>query len=156
MSSSTGSSFLYVTYIRTTPQKLWDALTQPEFNRKFWFDYWQDCAWQKGAAWKLTSADGRVADSGEVLEIDPPRRLVLRWRNELRPEAKAEGWSRCTFTMETSGDTVKLSVAHEIDVPESKFIMGVSDGWPKILSNLKTLLETGSAPNIMYVRHDQQ
>jgi uncharacterized protein YndB with AHSA1/START domain len=89
--------------------------------------------------------DGRVADSGEVLEIDPPRRLVLKWRNEFMPEMKADGYSRCTFDIEQAGEAVKLTIFHEIDKTGSKFIAGVSEGWPKILASLKSLLETGKA-----------
>ncbi len=90
-------------------------------------------------------ADGRIGDSGEVVEIDKPRRLVLRWRNEFLPELRAEGYSRCVFTLEFSGPAVKLTVTHEIDQPESKFIDKVSNGWPAVLSSLKSLLETGDA-----------
>jgi len=83
------SEFVYVTYIRTTPEKLWQALTQPEFTRKFWVDTVQECDWKQGASWKLTVPDGRVADAGEVVEIDPPRKLVLTWQNHLFPDANA-------------------------------------------------------------------
>jgi uncharacterized protein YndB with AHSA1/START domain len=137
--------FVYVTYIRTTPDKLWDALTNPEFNRKYWFGYWQDCAWTVGASWKLTFSDGKVADAGQVLEIDPSRRLVLQWRHQLKPELHAEGDSRATFELEQLDDLVKLTVIHEIDRQGSKFIEAVSGGWPMILSSLKSLLETGVA-----------
>ncbi|HUN53306.1 MAG TPA: SRPBCC family protein [Candidatus Sulfotelmatobacter sp.] len=137
------SRFLYVTYIRTTPEKLWQALTTPEFNRAYWFGTWQDSTWQAGASWKLLFSDGRLGDSGEVLEADRPRRLVLKWRNEFRPELHAEGYSRCTFEIEAAGEVVKLTVTHEIDRPQSAFIEAVSGGWPKILSSLKSLLETG-------------
>ena len=85
------SRFVYVTYIRTTPQKLWRALIDPEFTRKYWAQTWQDCKWEKGASWRLMIPDGRVGDAGEVLEIEPPRRLVLSWRNEFMPELRAEG-----------------------------------------------------------------
>jgi uncharacterized protein YndB with AHSA1/START domain len=88
--------------------------------------------------------DGRVADTGEVIEIDPPRRLVLKWRNEFRPELKAEGFSHCTFELEPTGGAVKLTVTHTLDRPDSKFIEAASGGWPRILSNLKSLLETGT------------
>jgi len=135
--------FVYVTYIRTTPEQLWEALTKPEFTRKYWFGIWQDCAWTQGATWTLIFPDGRVADAGEVLEIDPPNRLVLKWRNEFRPELREEGFSRATFELEHLGDTVKLTVIHEIDRQGSKFIAAVSNGWPAILSSLKSLLETG-------------
>jgi uncharacterized protein YndB with AHSA1/START domain len=66
------SKFVYVTYIRTTPERLWQALTDPEFTRQFWVGTTQDCDWKVGASWKLKFPDGRVGDSGEVLEIDPP------------------------------------------------------------------------------------
>jgi len=136
-------SFVYVTYIRTTPEKLWRALIEPEFTRQYWFEAWQDCEWKVGASWRLMTPDGRVADSGEVLEIEPHRRLVLSWRTELTPEMRAEGHSRLTYLLEEQGNTVKLTVTHEIDVPKSKVMEGVSTGWPQILASLKSLLETG-------------
>ena len=139
------SRFVYVTYIRTTPEKLWQALTDPEFTRKYWVETWQDCAWKKGASWKLMSPDGRVVDSGEVVEIDAPRKLVLTWQHQLKPALKAEGHSRMTYTLETQGEVVKLTVLHEIDVPNSKLIEGVTNGWPKFLASLKSLLETGES-----------
>ncbi|HEX4158798.1 MAG TPA: SRPBCC family protein [Rhizomicrobium sp.] len=138
------SKFVYVTYIRTTPEKLWQALTDSEFNRKYWFGCYQESEWKQGAEWKILGSDGRLYDSGEVLEIDPPRRLVLKWRNEWLPELKADGWSRCVFEIETDGELTKLSVTHTTERP-SLFIEKVSTGWPKILSSLKTLLETGRA-----------
>jgi len=88
-------------------------------------------------------ADGRVADAGEIVEIDRPRRLVLKWRNEFKPELKAEGFSRCTVELEPVNGAVKLTITHEIDRPGSRLIDAVSSGWPRILSNLKSLLETG-------------
>jgi uncharacterized protein YndB with AHSA1/START domain len=137
--------FVYVTYIRTTPDKLWEALTNSKFTRKYWFGSWPDSSWTVGSSWKLMFPDGRVADAGEVLEIDPPKRLVLKWRNEFRPELHAEGFSRATFELEHLAEVVKLTVTHEIDRPESKFIATVSTGWPVILSSLKSMLETGVA-----------
>jgi uncharacterized protein YndB with AHSA1/START domain len=139
------SKFVYVAYIRTTPEKLWRALTMPEFTRQYWAGTWQDCTWQKGASWKLMIPDGRVGDAGEVLEVDPPRRLVLSWQNEFMPDLKAEGFSRATFTLEQEGDMVKLTVIHEIDKAGSKLIEAVSGGWPLILASLKSLLETGES-----------
>ncbi len=89
--------------------------------------------------------DGRVADSGEIIVIDPPRRLVLTWRNEFRPELHEEGYSRLTYLIEPQDDMVKLTVSHDIDKSESRFIEAVSTGWPAILSSLKSLLETGES-----------
>jgi len=145
MSELNKSSFVYVTYIRTTPQKLWEALTKPEFTRQFWYDSRQDCDWKVGASWRLKTPDGRVADGGEVLEIDPLRRLVLSWRHELVQEMREEGYSRMTYLLEPQGNMVKLTVMHEIDRPKAKFIEAVSGGWPIILASLKSLLETGQS-----------
>jgi uncharacterized protein YndB with AHSA1/START domain len=139
----TGSTFVYVIYIRTTPDALWTALTSPEFTKKYWFGVHQETDWKLGSPWKLVLPDGRVADAGEILEIDPPKRLVLKWRNEFRPELKEEGYSRCAIELEPAGDAVKLSVTHSIDRENAKIIEAVSGGWPRILSNLKSLLETG-------------
>jgi uncharacterized protein YndB with AHSA1/START domain len=141
----TTSRFLYVTYIRTTPQKLWDALTKPEFTKVYWHGVTHVTDWTPGSDWKLVFADGRVADSGKILEAEAPRRLVIEWRNQFRPELTAEGVSRCTIEMTPQGEVVRLQVTHEIDVEPSKFIEAVSGGWPSILSSLKTLLETGEA-----------
>ena len=111
------SRFVYVTYIRTTPEKLWRALIEPEFTRQYWAETWQDCDWKTGASWKLMIPDGRVGDSGEVLEIDPPRRLVLSWQNEFQPELRAEGYSRATLRARAGGRHGEAHRLHEIDKP---------------------------------------
>jgi len=139
------SRFVYVTYIRTTPEKLWQALIDPEFTRRYWVGTWQDCEWKPGASWRLMIPDGRVGDSGEVLEIEPGRRLVLTWRNEFKPELREEGPSRLTYELEQQGESVKLTVIHESETPGSKLIEGVSSGWPMILASLKSLIETGES-----------
>ncbi len=140
----TKSEFVYVIYIRSTPEKLWTALTNKEFMKQYWFGMHCECDWKVGSSWKLAFTDGRIADSGEILEIDPPKRLVLKWLNEWKPEMNAEGYSCCTFDIEPIAGVVKLTVTHSIDRASSKLIEGVSGGWPKILSNLKSLLETGA------------
>jgi uncharacterized protein YndB with AHSA1/START domain len=116
------SRFVYVTYIRTTSEKLWQALIDPEFTRQYWSETRQESEWKPGASWRIMIPDGRTADSGEILEIEPPRKLVLTWRNEFMPELQAEG--------------------HK---PESKLIEAVSSGWPQILASLKSLHETGES-----------
>jgi len=143
--SEAGSSFVYVTYIRTTPERLWQALIEPEFTRQFWVDTVQDCDWKVGSSWKLMIPDGRIGDSGEVLEIEPHRRLVLSWQNQFMTEMHAEGASRMTYLLEPQGEMVKLTVTHQINRPVSKLIEAVSTGWPLILSSLKSLLETGAS-----------
>lgn len=139
----TGEQFVYTIYIRTTPEKLWEALTQPEFTRAYWGGVTHDTTWNPGSPWALKLPDGRTADSGEIVEIDPPHRLVLAWRHQLSPELNAEGVSRCTIELEPAGDSVKLTVVHSIDKRDSKLLQAVSTGWPAILSGLKSLLETG-------------
>lgn len=139
------TTFVYVIYIRTAPERVWKALTEPEFTRQYWFGMRLESEWTPGSAWKMVADDGHVVDAGEILESDPPRRVVIKWRNEWKPEFKAEGYSRCTIELEPAGGAVKLSITHEMDREHSEFIeKGVSGGWPKILSNLKSLLETGS------------
>jgi len=137
------SQFVYVTYIRTTAEKLWRALTEPEFTRQFWMGTTQESKWKPGASWRIVKPNGATADSGEVIAIEPHKRLVLRWQNHMFPEMTAEGYSRLTYTLEEKGDSVKLTILHEMDKPDSKFIKAVSGGWPMILSSLKSSLETG-------------
>src|SRR5579863_5889276 len=137
------SQFIYVTFIKTTPEQLWTALTEPEFTRKYWYGVRQESEWKPGSPWKMVYKDGQVGDMGEIVESDRPRRMVIKWRNEFFPELKAEGYSRCVFELEKMGEAVKLTVSHSIEQDQSKFIDKVSGGWPRILSNLKSLLETG-------------
>jgi uncharacterized protein YndB with AHSA1/START domain len=140
------SRFLYVTYIRATPQKVWDALTDPAQNKLFWGGYHQASSWEVGADYAITAADGQVWDRGKVLAFDPPKHLTVTWLHLHREELKAEGESTCSFDLEPSADGVtKLTVTHSIPVPQSKLIEAVSTGWPSILSSLKSLLETGRA-----------
>ncbi len=114
------STFVYVMFIRTTPDELWTALTSPEFTKKYWFGVHHDTDWNVGSSWKLMLPDGRVADAGEILEIDPPKRLVLKWRNEFRPELKEEGYTRCVIELEPVDNVVKLTITHSIDRRECK------------------------------------
>lgn len=139
------SQFVYVTYIRTTPEKLWQALTDPAFTRRYFYETTHESEWKRGSSWKMKTPDGRVTDSGEVLESEPPRKLVLKWRNELMPELTAEGYSRMTYEIEKAGASVKLTVTHEMDRENSVLIEKVSGGWPPILASLKSMLETGES-----------
>jgi uncharacterized protein YndB with AHSA1/START domain len=152
--------FVYVTYIRTTPEKLWAALTDPATIKKFWFGINADSDFKQGSPWRLIFEDGRVADTGEILEAVSGKRLVIRWRNEFKPELKAEGWSRCTMEIEMAdyypdfgGKAVRLTILHELEGEGAKFIEAVSGGWPKVLSNLKSLLETG---DVAFQKQDQR
>jgi uncharacterized protein YndB with AHSA1/START domain len=144
MTKEPASRFIYVTYIRTTPERLWSALTTPEFVQQFWLGIRPEAEWRVGGTWKLKLPDGRLADAGEIVEFERPRRLAIRWRHEMTPELKAEGWTLCTMELEPTGEAVKLTVTHSIDKEQSKFIGAVAVGWPQVLSNLKSLIETGT------------
>lgn len=137
------SRFVHVTYIRTTPEKLWNALIQPEFTKRYWAETWQESQWQVGSEWRLMIPDGRVGDSGKIVEWEPFRKLVLTWRVEFKPELREEGYSTLSYTLEPVGECVKLTLVHEIDRPDSLVIGAVSEGWPMLLASLKSLLETG-------------
>jgi uncharacterized protein YndB with AHSA1/START domain len=140
------STFVYVTYIRTTPEQLWSALTDDvEFMKQYWFGTHCESSWTPGSSWKMVHADGSISDAGEIVESEAPRRLVIRWQHQIKPELKAEGESLCTMELEPSGKAVKLSITHTIEREPSTLIAAVSGGWPKIISNLKSLLETGAA-----------
>jgi uncharacterized protein YndB with AHSA1/START domain len=140
----TRSTFVYVSYIRTTPEKLWSALTDAEFMKQYWLGHHCESAWTAGSPWKMVSSKGVITDAGEIIESDPPRRLVIRWTHQQNPELNAEGESRCTMELEPSAAAVKLTITHTIEREPSKLIAAVSGGWPMILSNLKSLLETGT------------
>ena len=138
------STFLYVTYIRTTPEKLWWALTDGEFMKQYWFGMRGESDFKAGSPWKLVSGDGDVWDSGAIVEADPHKRMVIRWHHQKKPELKAEGPSLCTIELQPEAGAVKLTITHTIEREGSKVINAVSGGWPKVISNLKSLLETGS------------
>ena len=135
--------FFYVTFIRAPQEKVWRALFEPEFTRLWWNETVQESDWKVGSEWKIRIPDGRIADTGEVLEFDPPRRLKVSWRNEFIPGMAEEGYSRCAIELETHGDVVRLALTHEIDLEDSKLIAGVSQGWPALMASLKSFLETG-------------
>lgn len=138
------STFVYVTYIRTTPERLWSALTDPEFMKQYWFGMHCESGFTTGSPWKLVNGVGEVWDAGEIVEADPPRRLLIRWEHQMRPELKVEGASLCTMELVPAGQAVRLTITHSVDREGSKLVEAVSGGWPKILSNLKSLLETGA------------
>jgi uncharacterized protein YndB with AHSA1/START domain/DNA-binding transcriptional ArsR family regulator len=155
--SMTRPEFVYVTYIRTTPERLWRALTDPEFTARYWGRTY-DTDWKKGSHYGLDQSGVRVDDPEQViLEADPPGRLSYTW-NTFSPElAQALGWSdeyfariaaephsRVSFEIEPEeDDTVRLTVIHEGFEDGSAMLESISGGWPRVLANLKTLLESG-------------
>lgn len=143
---TTKPEFVYVTYISTTPEKLYAALLDAEMTKLFWGRSRNVSAadWKPGSQWSHQSYDdANVVDvTGEVIEADPPRRLVLTWQSNA-PGARDEKPSRVTFQIEPAFGAVKLTVIHDEFEPDSKLFKATSMGWPAILSSLKTLLETG-------------
>jgi uncharacterized protein YndB with AHSA1/START domain len=139
------STFNYVIYIRGTPDAVWTALTDAEYMKRYWFGMHCDSTWTAGAAWTRFSSTGQIVDDGEIIAAEPSRRLAINWRHQLHAELAAEGASLCTMCLSPVGDAVKLSISHSIERENSKLIAAVSEGWPKVAANLKSVLETGSA-----------
>ena len=138
----TESRFQYVTYIKATPEALWEALTSPEAMKTYFFGLPFEAEWKVGGSWRRLFPDGALMTEGNILEIAPPSRLVISWRNA-ESEKKAEGFIRCVMEVEAIDTAAKLTVTHSIGVANSKLISAVAQAWPQVLSNLKTFLETG-------------
>lgn len=134
--------FVYVTYIRATPQDVWNALTDPEITRLYWDDVAVVSDWQLGSPWahRKGGPEGEVSMWGKVLETDPPNRLVFTFQSPDQ-ELDDEG-SVASYLIEGSGDVVKLTVTHT-NFPDEGLHIGVSKGWPAVLAGLKSYLETG-------------
>ncbi len=138
--------FVYTTYIKTTAEKVWAAITNPEFCRQYWAGNENLSDWKKGSAWQHVSEDDKntIYVAGKVLESNPPKRLVLTWAD---PENQSDD-SNVTFEIETIEDMVRLNVIHGGFKAESKMAGKVAIGWPRVLSSMKSFLETGKALNI--------
>ena len=133
---------VYQVFIRTTPQKLWQALTEGEVTKRYFFGETVHSDWKAGSEWHSTGPEGSRDVEGKVVESDPPRRLVMTWRALYDPELSSES-SRVTYLIEKRGEVCKLAVTHELaDAPKTAKHVS-KDGWTLILSTLKTLLETG-------------
>jgi uncharacterized protein YndB with AHSA1/START domain/DNA-binding transcriptional ArsR family regulator len=149
-------SFVYTTYIQTTPERLWQALTDPAFTERYWNASF-DTDWQPGSTmtWRLRGITIEDPDQ-VVLDAEPYRRLSYTWHTmspeladsldlsaDTRERIAVETRSKVTFEIEAFGDLVKLTVLHDGFDPDSTMIKMISNGWPRVLSDLKTLLETG-------------
>jgi len=136
--------FVYVTFIATTPERLWQALTDPAVTAQYWFGFRVDARGKAGARWTANSPGGSLVHDDSIIESDPPRRLVYAWKS-LYPEFKDEGASRVSFTLEPKKDQVKLTVIHDDFDDGSIMFPRISEGWPAVLSSLKSFIETGKA-----------
>jgi len=138
------AEFVYVTYIHSTPEKVFNALTAPEMTRKYWA-HLNVSDWKVGSPWKHEDVnDGHAHIVGKVLESDPPKRLVISWAFPADKDNEGKH-SRVTFEIDPGPGVVKLTVTHDDLEPGSDMVKGITRGWPLVLSNLKTLLETGNA-----------
>jgi uncharacterized protein YndB with AHSA1/START domain/DNA-binding transcriptional ArsR family regulator len=153
-------SFVYKTYISTTPEQLWQALTEPAFTRRYW-NTALETTWEVGATIAWDNQGVIIADPEQVvLEYDPYRRLAYTWHtfsseladkfgwdDDLRAAMAGEGRSRVSFDLEpVDGGLVKLTVVHDDFDPDSRVVQMVSEGWPQVLSALKTMLEVPGSP----------
>jgi uncharacterized protein YndB with AHSA1/START domain len=137
------TTFVYVTYIATRPEVVWKALLDGEFTRQYW-GHENVSDWQPGSTWEHRRNDAQrtVAILGEVLEARPPHRLVLSWADP-QDRAYKDRHTRVTFDIEPVADMVRLTVTHDELEVGSEMQRKISQGWPRVLSSLKTLLETG-------------
>jgi len=133
--------FVYTTYIETSAEKLWQALTDGDFTERFWFGQRVVSDWKVGSPYRFAKADGSSLQ-GKVLTSDPPRRLAYSW-DPPSAEAKREQTSRVTFDLEPHGNLVKLTVTHDELDEGGKTLRDISGGWPMVIASLKSLLETG-------------
>jgi uncharacterized protein YndB with AHSA1/START domain len=137
------STFVYVTYIRSTPEAVHAAITTPETARRYW-GHENHSDWRPGSTWQhVRATDERPVELiGRVLENDPPHRLIVTWANASQQDDPDE-FSRVTFDIEPQGDVVRLTVTHDDLKAGSSMERGVTRGWPHVLSSLKSFLETG-------------
>lgn len=137
---STGK-FVYVTYIATTPEKVWKALLEGELTRQYW-KHENVSDWKPGSKWELVADDGKrtVKHVGKVLEIVPNKRLVLTW-GDVADAVDADKHSRVAIDIETVGEMVRMTVTHDELTPDMQ--RKITNGWPRVLSSLKSFLETG-------------
>lgn len=142
------TSFVYVTYILSTPEKVFEAITKPDVARRYW-GHENVSDWMIGSKWEhIRANDERTVELvGKIIEVSPPTRLVISWSNASQA-ADPASHSRVTFKIVEYDEMVRLTVTHDDLIVGSDMANGVSKGWPTVLSSLKSLLETGKALDI--------
>ncbi len=135
---------VYVTYIAATPEQVWQALTDPAFSKRYFFGFPVEVEQRAGGTFKLLYPDGRVHARGKVIEWSPPRRLSCTWLIEGMGEFDELPECIVTYDIEPSGDAVRVTMteSHSWDIPDA-ILAGGRSGWQAVMSNLKSLLETG-------------
>jgi uncharacterized protein YndB with AHSA1/START domain len=139
-------AIVYTIYIAATPEKVWQALTTAEFSRKYFFGFAVEAELKTGGSFIVRAPDGSVHIGGEVIECDAPRRLTMTWNVNWPGLLDKLGATLVSYDIEQAGDAVRLTMTESHDRPISDDILsGGRQGWPAILSSLKSLLETGQA-----------
>jgi uncharacterized protein YndB with AHSA1/START domain len=142
-------AIIYTIYIVSTPEKVWQALTSAEFSRKYFFGNAVEVDLRVGGAYLVRTPDGALHISGEVIECDPPKKLTVTFNVNWPTLIEKLGPTLVTYEIEPVGEVVKLTLLQSHDRPLSDDILaGGRQGWPAILSSLKSVLETGHAPVI--------
>ncbi len=141
---SSGPRHVYEVYIRTTKEKLWQAITDPAFTRRYYYDTAVESDWKVGSPITYRSADHQAVLDGKILAIEPGKKLVTTFVMAMDPEAKKDRPSRVTFEIEPLGEVCKLTLVHDDFDGETRTFKSVESGWTPVLSGLKTLLETGT------------
>lgn len=141
--STEKTSFVYVTYIRSTPEKVFEAITRPEVTRRYW-GHENVSDWKPGSGWQHVRDDKQrtVNLVGKVVEVSPPTRLVITWASPAQADDPA-ATSRVSFDVAAYDGMVQLTVTHDQLQAGSSMDQGIRQGWPIVLSSLKSLLETG-------------
>lgn len=139
----TETAFVYVTYISAKQEQVWKGLLDSEFTRKYW-EHDNVSDWKPGSRWehKRSDGSGKVDMVGKVVESTPPRRLVMTWARPAEEQTES-AHSRVTIELQPIDDMVRLSVTHDRLGSDTNMLKGISEGWPRVLSSLKSLLETG-------------
>jgi len=142
------TSFVYVTYIRSTPEKVFEAITKPEVARRYW-GHENVSDWQPGSPWQhvRANAERKVQLVGKVVEVSPPTRLVITWADPAQA-ADPASYSRVSFDVAPYEEMVRLTVTHDELEAGSGMAKGIQQGWPIVLSSLKSLLETGQGIDV--------
>jgi len=135
-------SFVYVTYIAASPDRVWEALTKPDISEKYWFGYRVQADGKAGERMTAHSPTGKLAHDDPIIESDPPRRLVYAWQ-PLYKDMQGERPSRVTFELEALKGQTRLTIVHDEFDEGSKIFGLISKGWPAVLSSLKSYLEVG-------------
>jgi uncharacterized protein YndB with AHSA1/START domain len=133
--------FVYTTYIETTAEKLWHALTDDDFHERYWFGHRATSDWKVGSPYQF-SKQGKPSIEGKVLISEPPKKLAYTW-DPCSADAKRERTSRVTFDIEPHGTVVRLTVTHDDLDEDGKTLRDISGGWPMVIASLKSVLETG-------------